>query len=152
MTIFNILVSPTSRGSVILSSNNPLDDLVINPNLLSTELDQETMFACLKLTNQALTGSVGQSYGSEEFGIDEGIQNDMSTEAVKKRIQKTLFTPFHPSGTCAMGTVVDAECKLLGVKDLRVVDASIFPFPLAAHYQAPVYAIAEQVSICYRHF
>jgi choline dehydrogenase-like flavoprotein len=144
--MFNILVSPTSRGSVTLSSSNPLDNLVINPNFLSTELDRETMFSCLKLTNQALTGSMGQSYGIEEFGMEEGTLNDMSTEAINQRIQKTIFTPFHPSGTCAMGTVVDAECKVLGVTGLRVVDASIFPFPLAAHYQAAVYAIAEQVS------
>jgi choline dehydrogenase-like flavoprotein len=45
-----------------------------------------------------------------------------------------------------MGTIVDSECRVLGVKGLRVVDASVFPIPLAAHYQAPTYAVAEQVS------
>lgn len=30
---------------------------------------------------------------------------------------------------------------------LRVVDASIFPFPLAAHYYAAAHAIVEQVSM-----
>jgi choline dehydrogenase-like flavoprotein len=63
-----------------------------------------------------------------------------------------------------MGKVVDASLKVLGVGNLRVVDASIvsdfpdltlsnpttdkgplqIPTPLASHYQVAVYAIAEQ--------
>jgi choline dehydrogenase-like flavoprotein len=53
----------------------------------------------------------------------------------------------HLSGTCAMGMVVGTVCKVKGVENLRVVDASVFPFPLGSHYQATVYAVAEQVSV-----
>lgn len=31
------------------------------------------------------------------------------------------------------------------MESLRVVDASIFPFPLAAYYQEVAYAVVEQV-------
>ncbi len=34
---------------------------------------------------------------------------------------------YHPSSTCAMGKVVDAELKVIGVEGLRVADASIMP-------------------------
>lgn len=34
---------------------------------------------------------------------------------------------YHPSCTCAMGSVVDADGKVLGTKGLRVVDASVSP-------------------------
>ena len=44
-----------------------------------------------------------------------------------------------------MGKVVDAECRVKGVSGLRVVDASVIPVPLAAHYQTPVFALAEQM-------
>lgn len=44
-----------------------------------------------------------------------------------------------------MGTVINSNCQVYDVDSLRVVDASIFPFPLAAHYQAAVYAVVEQV-------
>lgn len=43
-----------------------------------------------------------------------------------------------------MGKVVDASCKVKGVEGLRVVDASVIPVPLAAHYQVPVFALAEK--------
>lgn len=42
-----------------------------------------------------------------------------------------------------MGTVVDSDCKVKGVNGLRVIDASILPLPIAAHYQASMYAVAE---------
>lgn len=57
----------------------------------------------------------------------------------------TAETLNHGSGTCAIGAVVDTECKVQGVKGLRVIDSSMIPFPLGAHYQATVYAMAEQV-------
>lgn len=45
-----------------------------------------------------------------------------------------------------MGKVVDADLKVFGVKSLRVVDASVMPLPIAAHYQACIYALAEQAA------
>lgn len=74
------------------------------------------------------------------------MRDDLSDEALRKRLLNTVETVFHGSGTCAMGTVVDTECRVKGVEGLRVIDASVFPFPPAAHFQAIVYAVAEQVS------
>lgn len=101
------------------------------------------------MTSTAIQQSSAVSkYGAVEYGIDESIRGDLSDHALRKRLLRTAETVFHPSGTCAMGTVVDTECRVKGVEGLRVVDASVFPFPLGSHYQAAVYAIAEQVG-CY---
>ena len=45
-----------------------------------------------------------------------------------------------------MGDVLGAELKLIGVKGLRVCNASISPAPAAASLMAAVYAIAEQMA------
>jgi choline dehydrogenase-like flavoprotein len=45
-----------------------------------------------------------------------------------------------------MGKVVDSNLCVYGVQGLRVVDASVIPLPIAAHYQACTYALAHQAA------
>ncbi|CAL8071335.1 unnamed protein product [Orchesella dallaii] len=59
----------------------------------------------------------------------------------------------HASGTCAMGSgeddplaVVDNKLRVIGVRGLRVVDASIMPTITNANLEAAVYVIAEKAS------
>lgn len=49
-------------------------------------------------------------------------------------------------GSCAMGKVVDSKLRVMGVDNLRIVDASVFPIAIGAHIQAAVYAMAEQAA------
>ena len=48
-------------------------------------------------------------------------------------------TAYHPSCTCKMGSasdptaVVDEQCRVVGVENLRVVDASIMPSVVSCH-------------------
>lgn len=45
-----------------------------------------------------------------------------------------------------MGKVVDKNLCVHGVCGLRIVDTSILPVPIAGHYQAYFYAVAEQAA------
>ena len=140
-----MLVAPTSRGTLKLRSSDPHDKPILDPNLLSNELDTQLLYACGRLTIKMLQGPAGQKYGAQEYGIDESMRNDLSDKAMQKRLFYASRSLNHGSGTCAMGSVVDSECRVKGVERLRVIDASVFPFPLGAHFQAAVYAVAEQV-------
>jgi choline dehydrogenase-like flavoprotein len=44
------------------------------------------------------------------------------------------------------GGVVDSKLKVYGTKNLRVVDASIFPLEPSGNIQAVVYAVAEKAA------
>jgi choline dehydrogenase-like flavoprotein len=53
-------------------------------------------------------------------------------------------TIFHPVGTAAMGTVVDAELRVKGLDALRVIDASVMPRIVSGNTNAPTMMIAEK--------
>lgn len=59
---------------------------------------------------------------------------------------------FHPSGTCAIGSennkmaVVDPECRVYGVRGLRVADASVMPSVPSANTNIPTIMIGERVA------
>lgn len=50
-------------------------------------------------------------------------------------------------GAASMGKVVDSDLKVIGVEQLRVVDASVLPVVITGHLQIPVYAMAEQAAV-----
>jgi choline dehydrogenase-like flavoprotein len=58
----------------------------------------------------------------------------------------------HPAGTCRLGStddinaVVDSRCRVIGVRDLRVVDTSIFPTPVTAGTNIPAIMAGEKAA------
>jgi len=71
-------------------------------------------------------------------------------ESLMPAISTGIRTEFHGTGSTSMmplgrGGVVDNHLRVYGTRNLRIVDAGIFPMVPAAHLQAPVYAVAEKV-------
>ncbi|KAK8851935.1 choline dehydrogenase [Apiospora arundinis] len=157
-----MLLRPTSRGAVTLRSRDPNDAPRIQPNHLATTLDRDTLVHAARTTLKAMLETTsmkaivaGESppsvigLGSEGEGLESPLvplTADDSEEVLEDRIRRTGMAHAHPGGTAAMGKVVDTEGKVLGVKGLRVADASIVPIPLGGHPQATLYAMAEQLA------
>ena len=53
---------------------------------------------------------------------------------------------YHPTSTCAIGSVVDPELRVYGTEGLRVVDASVMPTITRANTHAPTVMIAEKAA------
>lgn len=167
-----MLLRPTSRGHVTIRSRDPNDAPRIQPNHLSTALDRDTLVYAAQSTLKAMletspmkpivagesppafVGKIGAAAESGE-GPDNSTESgadlvpltaDARPEVLEDRIRRTGLAHAHPGGTAAMGQVVDAEGKVLGVQGLRVADASIVPIPLGGHPQATLYAMAEQLA------
>ena len=53
---------------------------------------------------------------------------------------------WHPVGTCAMGSVTDAEGHVRGIDGLVVADASVMPVTPRATTNIPTVAVAERIA------
>lgn len=140
---------PSSRGSITLGSSDPTASPVIDPNYYATEADRYVLREGWRVMSRLMLESPeGKDLVADEI-LPEGhkcLRSDASDDDIDARIKIGGMSSYHPAASCSMGKVVDSSCKVYGVEGLRVVDASVIPVPLAAHYQSPVFALAEQAA------
>tara|TARA_B100000767_G_scaffold262493_1_gene275222 strand:- start:2029 stop:3645 length:1617 start_codon:yes stop_codon:yes gene_type:complete len=146
LTILPTLLHPKSSGTVSLSSSNPFDVPVIQPNFLQEKEDLLLLLKGVKLALKVMEQAPLKKH-RKAFGLKVDKKND---EELIDHIKQTLETVYHPVGTCKMGkdplAVVDHELKVHGIDGLRVVDASIMPKIVSGNTNAPTYMIAEKAS------
>ena len=80
-----------------------------------------------------------------------GSMSFNTLEEAKEAVKQRAITEYHPIGTCSMlpedeGGVVDNQLRVYGVKNLRVVDASIFPTHVQGNIVSLVYTVAEKAA------
>ena len=117
-------------------------------NYLSTPEDRKVTAAGLKLIRKiVLETKAFSKYEPEEFRPGIHIQDE---EELVKAASDYAQTIFHPVGTCKMGkdenSVVNDRLVAHGLKNLRIVDASIMPNITSGNTNAPTIMIAEKAS------
>lgn len=138
---------PESRGSIHIASPDVAVQPSIQPNYLSTSMDQQIAAKSIQLTRQLLKAPAVQKYQPKEILPGAHIQSD---EDLVREAGNIATTIFHPVGTCKMGddnmAVVDKRLRVHGLKGLRVVDASIMPTITSGNTNSPVIMIAEKAA------
>jgi choline dehydrogenase-like flavoprotein len=141
------LLRPLSRGSVELASADPMAAPRIDPNFLAERDDVERLVLGFKRMRHLLQQPALAGYRGSELPASAGAQSDAQIEQF---IRDRADTIYHPVGTCRMGPgaddVVDAQLKVHGVQNLRVVDASIMPRIVGGNTNAPTIMIAEKAA------
>ena len=138
-----VVIKPTSRGRVMLRA--PLADSKprVLCNFLTTDEDRESMIAgirmALEIAEQEPLKKVaaravqraGRRLGRGDHGVRRGAR--------RRRV-------YHPTSTCAIGSVVDPQLRVYGIDGLRVADASVMPTITRANTNAATIMIAEKAA------
>ncbi|CRG91428.1 hypothetical protein PISL3812_08476 [Talaromyces islandicus] len=151
ITLTVMLNRPFSRGHVHITSADPAVKPIFDPKLLSHPLDAEILGRHTQFIEKiASTEPLASLIKKNGLRIPSG-RTAHTLEDAKDMVADRVFTPYHPSGTCSMmpretGGVVNERLVVHGTRNLRVVDASIFPLEPLGNIQSVVYLVAEKAS------
>ncbi|RUU45808.1 choline dehydrogenase [Mesorhizobium sp. M6A.T.Ce.TU.002.03.1.1] len=138
-----------SRGSVTLRSPDPRSKPVIRFNYMSHPDDWTEFRHCVRLTRDIFGQPAFDLYRGEELSPGPHVQSDDDLDAF---IREHAESAYHPCGTCRIGraddpmSVVDPECRVIGVEGLRVADSSIFPRVTNGNLNAPSIMTGEKAA------
>jgi choline dehydrogenase len=132
---------PASRGWVRIKSPDAMTYPEIRLNYLSAPEDRKVAVDAMRFTRRIMAAKALARYRPEEFRPGPAVQADADLERAAGELGTTIF---HPIGTCAVGSVVDARLRVKGLERLRVIDASVMPRITSGNTNAPTTLIAEK--------
>jgi choline dehydrogenase len=139
----------TSEGEIRIRHPHGWSKPRIYHNYLSDPAERQILRDGLRMTmeiaRQPALAKLLQSdlVSSAELGL---APRDETDAALDEFIRANAFSFYHPSGSCAIGKVVDPELRVLGLSNVRVADASIMPTELTGNLNAPSIMIGEKVA------
>ncbi|WMD19792.1 GMC family oxidoreductase N-terminal domain-containing protein [Achromobacter seleniivolatilans] len=140
---------PESRGQVRIRSADPLQDPVILANYLENERDQITLVRGIRLARRLL-----QSQALAPFFDREALPGPLceSDSELLDFARRYGVSSYHVNGTARMGqagdkyAVVDAQLRVHGVQNLRVIDSSVMPSMPSANICAATMMIGNKAA------
>jgi choline dehydrogenase-like flavoprotein len=136
------LLTPESRGTVRLATAEPTAKPMILHNYYEQEADLRAMAEGLRIGLDIARQQALELYTESPFDVPDS-ESEADLRAFLRRSTQTLF---HPAGTCAMGKVVDADLRVIGIDGLRVADGSVMPTVVRGNTNAPIMAIADKAA------
>ncbi len=130
------LASEDSSGTVALSSSDPTAKPLIDHryrDVISRNEFEHAYSTFVELCETRVLRSIGAR------NTDAGL-------SLEHMLAERLGTAFHPAGTCAIGSVVDPHLRVLGLENLLVADASIFPLHVTNNPNLTCLMVGERVA------
>jgi choline dehydrogenase len=152
-SVFVTLFQSLSRGTISMTSSDPDADADINFNMLDDRRDMERMTVGVHHLLEVGTNAV-KNGGAASVTIGDDVQSVQDLpqgDALRDWLFRQVGTIGHPCGTCRMGStddprsVVDPDCRVIGVENLRVADASIIPIVPRANNHLSCVMVGEHL-------
>jgi choline dehydrogenase-like flavoprotein len=140
------VLKPTSRGQVTLRTARADSKVRIAHNYLSSDDDRRSILSGMKLMVEIASQPAFRAMVRTPFLAPASDSEADLTEFVR-RCGQTLY---HPTSTCAIGQVVDAQLNVYGLEGLRVADASIMPSIVRGNTNAATIMIGEKAAALIR--
>lgn len=141
--IYIILINTKSKGEIKLSSNNIYEKPIIDFKTFDVKEDEERLLSAWK----KIRDMSNDPFWKEE--VDEILfdaDKPKTDSDIKEFLNDKYFNLYHPTSTLSMGKVVDQQLKVIGIDNLRIVDASIIPNIVRANTNAATVMIAEKAA------
>ncbi|MFK7950265.1 MAG: GMC family oxidoreductase [Saprospiraceae bacterium] len=139
------ILHPKSTGSISLKSNKITDEPDIELNFFDKEYDRTFAIKAYRFAHQLLNAASFDDYRTKIVRPERELTD---AAEILDWILTNVDTCYHPVGTCKMGNdenaVVNDKLQVRGIKNLRVIDASIMPTIVSGNTNAPTIMIAEK--------
>lgn len=136
----SILNNPYSTGYIHISSSNPYDDPIIDYQYLSDSRDYIPI--------------IDGIYRIQKIFKDIKFVSGPASiipDNISSYIKNNIYSLCHASGTCKMTekfnineSVVDSQCRIWGLQNIRIADASIIPTIVSANTNATCLMIGDK--------
>jgi choline dehydrogenase-like flavoprotein len=137
-----VVIKPTSRGRVMLRAPLPDSKPRVLCNFLTTEEDRQCMIAGMRMALEIAAQEPLRKAARRPFSVPAGDSDGEIMDFVRRAGQSV----YHPTSTCAIGSVVDPRLRVYGVDGLRVADASVMPTITRANTNAATIMVAEKAA------
>ena len=140
---------PKSRGRIRIASADPRAKPSVLFNYMEREEDREAFRASIRLTREIMAQAAMDPYRGEEIQPGAAMTEDAALDAW---IRANAESAYHPSCTCKIGgesdpmAVLDPDCRVRGLENLRVVDSSVFPTITNGNLNAPTIMVGEKAA------
>ena len=147
--LMTALMRPRGRaGTVRLGSDDPLVDPLVDFALLDDPVDVAALVAGVRTALELLAAPSFQEIVEEvyidAFGTTRRALRD--DDSIEQWVRHAVGDYVHASSSCAMGTVVDGDGRLVGYDGVYVCDASVFPSIPDVNTHLPTTMLAERLS------
>lgn len=146
-------VQPHSEGEVVLESSDPTRYPAIRMNYFGDAHDMKVMIAVMRRvldiaarwpSAHPLGAQLVPPFLAQKHGHAAGeVPSDALLEDLALHYSMTVY---HPTSTCRIGSVVDPGLRVLGVRRLRVADASVMPNVVSGNTNAASIMIGEKAA------